>query len=67
MESEGVLSWMRIRTDRNYNTYSRTCPNLLDFVENIGGLLGAIFPLGYLLTSAVAQKIFMAQMLKDVY
>jgi hypothetical protein len=67
LETEGILAWMRVRTNRNYYTYSRICPNLLDFIQNIGGLIGAILPLGYVLTATISRKIFMSKVVEKVY
>ncbi len=67
LETEGILAWMRVRTNRSYYTYSRICPNLLDFIQNVGGLIGAILPLGYVLTATISRKIFMSKVVEKVY
>jgi hypothetical protein len=53
--------------DKYYDLYERKVKDVLTLLAEIGGLQKALFAIGMVFVTFVAQKIFMAQIVHKIY
>ena len=63
----GQIVSIYIRFDKSYDIYSRKVNDILTLLAEIGGLHKALFAIGTLLVSFVAQKIFISNVIRQTY
>jgi hypothetical protein len=56
-----------IRLDKSYESYERKVNDMISLLAAIGGLQKALFSIGMIAVSLVAQKVFMANIIHKVY
>ena len=56
-----------MRFDKSYDLYERKVSDILTLMAEIGGLHKALFTIGMVLVSFVAQKVFMSNLVKRIY
>ena len=56
-----------IRADKLYDSYERKVTDILTLLGDLGGLLEFFCMIGGLLVSFIAQKLFMASIIKKTY
>lgn len=56
-----------IRLDKRFNTYNRQVSDLLTLAASIGGLQKALFAVGMVIVSYVAQKIFASYIVHQLF
>ena len=56
-----------VRFDKSYDFYERKVSDVLSLLAVIGGLHKALFAIGTIVVSFVAQKVFMSNMVRKIY
>jgi hypothetical protein len=56
-----------VRFDKSYDIYDRKVIDLLTYLAEIGGLHKALFSIGTIIVSFVAQKVFISNVIKHTY
>ena len=56
-----------MRADDEHRLYKRKMDDILTYLGDLGGLIDAMYLLGYSLTSVLASKLFRAALIGHVY
>lgn len=65
--NEDTYLTINIKYDPKYYAYSREVFGLFEFLCDIGSLTQALMIIGYILVSFVTKRLYVAQVLKDIY
>ena len=61
------LAFVLFRIDFDYDIYTRQIYSTSDLLSDLGGILSALFAIGALIVSIVAEKLFYSQIISDIY
>ncbi len=64
---DGQIASIFIRFDQRYYIYSRQVYSILNMLGDVGGLQQALYMIGLIMLSYFTKRLFVSQLLKELY
>jgi hypothetical protein len=66
-DKNGYVLAVYVKLDKQYEVVTRKVSDVLTLLAAIGGLQKTLFAIGMIVVTFVAQKVFMANIIKQIY